>query len=173
VTPLKDLVAQQEGGIKSLPELPGKRQTPARHGENMDPVTTNPEIAPQSQPSTPEGCRRDTGSPYRNWGGELMLNPSVEKADEKRLTTLSRQMIRVFREAFSKKRTVSTSELVAISAQYNSRVWEIRRWLVPQGFCIDLVKRGPAGENQYSVVRIEKSTFYRKHKEKLEAEAIR
>lgn len=102
-----------------------------------------------------------------------MLNPSVEKADEKRLTQLSRQMLRVFREAYRKNRHVSTSELVAISAQYNSRVWEIRRWLVGQGFCIDLVKRGQNGENYYSVVRIESSTFYKKHKDKLELEAIR
>ncbi len=125
------------------------------------------------QASTPEGCRQDTGSPYRNWGGELMLNPSVARGDEKRLTNLSRQMLRLFREAYRKGQTVSTSQLVQISAQYNSRVWEIRRWLVPQGFCIDLVKRGKGGENFYSVVRIDESVFYKAHKEKLEAEAIR
>lgn len=129
--------------------------------------------SPAPPPATPEGCRRDTGSPYRNWGGELMLNPSVERGDEKRLTNLSRQMLRLFRDAFRKNQTVSTSQLVQISAQYNSRVWEIRRWLVPQGFCVDLVKRGKGGDNFYAVVRIEKSEFYRTHKAKLEAEAIR
>lgn len=126
-----------------------------------------------TETAMPEGCRSATGSPYRNWGGELMLNPSVERGDEKRLTNLSRQMLRIFREAFRKGLSVSTSDMVTISAQYNSRVWEIRRWLVPQGFCIDLVRRGQNGENHYAVVRIEKSTFYRQHKEKLEAEAIR
>lgn len=124
-------------------------------------------------PATPEGCRQDTGTPFRNWGGEMMVNASVERGDEKRLTNLSRRMLRVFREAYRKNQTVSTSQLAEISAQYNSRVWEIRRWLVPQGFCVDLVRRGQGGENHYAVVRIEKSTFYRTHKDKLEAEAIR
>jgi hypothetical protein len=123
--------------------------------------------------STPAGCRPTTGSPYRqSIFTELMLNASVEKADESRLSKQGRTVLALFREAYRKGQTVNTAQLVAISAQYQGRLFEVRRWLVPQCFCIDLVKRGKGGLNFYAVVPLAKSTFFAKHRAQFEAEGI-
>jgi hypothetical protein len=119
----------------------------------------------------PAGCRPTTGSPYRqSTFTELMLNASVEKADESRLSTQGRKVLALFREAYRKGQTVSTAQLMEISAQYQGRVYECRRWLVGQGYCIDLVKRGKDGLNFYAVVPLAKSEFYKSHKARLDLE---
>jgi hypothetical protein len=123
--------------------------------------------------STPAGCRPTTGSPYgQAIATELMLNPSVERADESRLSHQGRKVLALFREAYRKGQTVSTVQLMEISAQYQGRVFECRRWLVCQGYCIDLVKRGRDGLNHYAVVPLAKSTFYKSHKAKLDLECL-
>jgi hypothetical protein len=124
-----------------------------------------------SSESTLAGCRPTTGSPYRqSTFTELMLNGSVQRADESRLSNQGRKVLALFREAYRKGQTVSTAELMEISAQYQGRVYECRRWLVGQGYCIDLVKRGRDGLNHYAVVPLARSTFYKSHKVKLDLE---
>ncbi len=137
-----------------------------------DDTSTPQTVTPRPATDRPAGCPPEQASPYRNFHGQLMLNPSVQPGDERRLTRLSREMLKLFREAYRKGQHVSTSQLVEVSAQYQSRIWELRRWLVPMGWCIDLTKRGKSGENWYAVVRLDKSTFYKAHRAKLEEEAI-
>ncbi len=126
----------------------------------------------QSHVGTVEGCRRETGSPFRNWAGEYMTNPSVTKAEEERLTRLGKRVLMLFRQAFREKRAVTTTELVEVSSQYNSRVYEVRRYLIGLGYCIDKIPGGHGGVHQYKVVPIAQSTFVKKHRTQLEAEGL-
>lgn len=97
---------------------------------------------------------------------EILLNPSVEEADEKRLLThfwsvwnlfWSRCRIGIF--------VVSTIDLIDYGkGQYQARLSEVRRAMIPTGYCIDLVRRGKGRVNYYAIVPIETSTFYAKLK---------
>ncbi len=126
--------------------------------------------------STPAGPGTQTaapsGSPYRNWPNEIMLNTSVDRSDEKRLSHQTRQVLELFRAAFARKTTVTTAQLAEISLQYNGRLFELRRYLVPKGWCIDLIRRGENGLGHYAVVPLKDSVFFAKHKSELEAEAL-
>lgn len=45
-------------------------------------------------------------------------------------------------------------------AKGKARLSEVRRAMIPTGYCIDLVRRGKGGVNYYAIVPIETSTFY-------------
>ena len=63
------------------------------------------------------------------------------------------------------RRVVWTSEL---AAQYNARLYEVRRYLVTRGWCIDRVGHDTGrGENAYRLVPLSESTFYAQYKERL------
>ena len=99
-----------------------------------------------------------------------LLNPSVEEIDEERLAKHVIQLFRLFRARHKAGCQVSTIDLMADGkAQYNARLYELRRGLIPQGWCIDKVKRGENGNNYYSLVPNSESEFYKKLKEKGEA----
>lgn len=94
------------------------------------------------------------------------LNPSVEEADELRLLKHCRSLWNLF---WSRCRTgilvVSTIDLMDYGkGQYQARLSELRRAMIPLGYCVDLVKRGRGGVNYYAIVPIENSTFYAKLK---------
>jgi len=96
-------------------------------------------------------------------GFEILLNPSVATADEVRLSRQARAMYRLFAEG----RVVSTTELARIGRQYGARLWELRRALIPLGWCIDMVSRLRSGVCFYKLVRVEESSFYEEHRESL------
>ncbi|OHB66808.1 MAG: hypothetical protein A2Y77_14715 [Planctomycetes bacterium RBG_13_62_9] len=102
--------------------------------------------------------------------GFIDLNPSVPRQDEGRLSRQAHQVLELFRSAYRRNQSVSTTDLLRISAQYNSRVHEARRYLVPHGWCIDCVKRTRSGVNYYRCVPLAKSTFYKEHRGKLDLE---
>ena len=110
------------------------------------------------------------GSPYKQWPNEIILNVSVDRADEERLAGQTRQILELFRKAYMRGGTVSTTHLAAISLQYGGRIFELRRFLVKRGYCVDLISRGANGVSQYAVVPLAKSVFYVKHREELDAE---
>ena len=101
---------------------------------------------------------------------EPLLNPSVDEIDEARLEEHLWALYRLFRGRHSVGRPVSTLDLIKFGkAQYNARLWELRRGLAKQGWCIDLTKRGDKGVHYYELVRNENSDFYRRLREKGEA----
>jgi len=102
---------------------------------------------------------------------DLLLNPSVTEAEEGRLCAQGRAMLGLFRSRDYMGLTVSTIDLAEIGCQYNARLWEVRRFLIPQGLCIDLIAKDPvaAGVNHYKIVTLSKSTYYAQHRDKLEA----
>lgn len=102
---------------------------------------------------------------------EPLLNPSVEEIDEARLEEHLWALWRLFRvRHLGETKLVSTVDLIKYGkAQYNARLWELRRGLIKQGWCIDLIKRGDNGVHYYKLVRNEDSTFYKRLKEKGEA----
>jgi len=96
---------------------------------------------------------------------DLLLNPSVPAEDEQRLTRQAEKILQIFVRARQQGRLVANTELVSLACQYSARLWEIRRYLVPHGFCVDLVRRGDNGLNWYSMVPLAESTFYKNHPE--------
>ena len=99
---------------------------------------------------------------------DLLVNSTVPPDDELRLSRQAEKMLQLFVLAYRVGRDVSNGELREIGQQHNARLFEVRRYLVSRGFCIDLIRRGPGGVNFYRLLPIEKSDFYRKHREKLE-----
>jgi len=98
---------------------------------------------------------------------EILLNPSVPEADELRLGRQVEKMYSLFVERRKAGLTVSNTELAKIGFVYQARLYELRRALIPHGWCIDLVRKSEGGVNCYSLVPLEDSTFYAKHKDKL------
>jgi hypothetical protein len=94
---------------------------------------------------------------------DLFLNSSIESKDEIRLSGQAERILRLFIVARRDNRLVSNTALMAIGRQYQARLFEVRRFLVKHGFCIDLVKRNGNGVNYYSMVSVDKSTFYQQH----------
>jgi hypothetical protein len=95
-------------------------------------------------------------------GFEILLNPSVATGDELRLSHQGRAMYRLFVGG----RVVSNTELARIGRQYGARLWELRRALVPIGFCIDLIKsRG--GVCFYQMRQLSESSFFADHRHSL------
>lgn len=98
---------------------------------------------------------------------DLLLNPSVQPQDEGRLNRQAEAILRLFLHARRDNRLVTNTELMAIGRQYQARLYEVRRFLVPQGFCIDLIKRDGDGLCYYSMIPIDESTFYLAHRDTL------
>ena len=97
--------------------------------------------------------------------GDLLLNPSVPEQDEARLSRQAEAILQLFVRARQQGRLVANTHMMEIACQYSARLWEIRRYLVPNGFCIDLLKRGDNGLNWYAMVPLRESTFYKTHPE--------
>jgi hypothetical protein len=98
---------------------------------------------------------------------ELLLNPSVEAGDEQRLSAQARRILTLFRTRHGLGLEVSTIDLQHIGLQYNARLYEVRRFLIRRGECIDLIRNGEGGVNYYKIVPLEKSEFYKNNKDKL------
>lgn len=81
---------------------------------------------------------------------DMLLNPSVEVADELRL---SHQAYAIY-SLFFKFERVSNTQMQEIAMQYNARIFEIREALKRErtGKAIALVHKGPAGLNYYSLI---------------------
>lgn len=92
--------------------------------------------------------------------GELLLNPSVKSKDTLRL---SRQAEKIYH--LLQRGPVKTSELAAIGYQYGARVSEIRHSLVKIGLMVDEIE-GSGGQNEYRIVELGRSAFWRKVRQK-------
>jgi hypothetical protein len=102
---------------------------------------------------------------------EILLNPSVKPPDEIRLEGYCKAMFHLFVERYHycikhpNASGVSTSEIIQIGkAQYQARLSELRRALIPLGWCIDRVS-GEGSVFFYKMVELNKSTFYQKRKD--------
>lgn len=91
---------------------------------------------------------------------ELLLNPSVRDVDQLRL---SRQAEKIYE--LLQRGPVKTSELAAIGLQYNARLNELRHALVKVGLMVDQ-QEGQGGENEYTIVELDRSTFWKRVKER-------
>ncbi|MFH1370382.1 MAG: hypothetical protein ABII09_03735 [Planctomycetota bacterium] len=81
---------------------------------------------------------------------DLLLNPSVPVPDERRL---KKQAVAVFNRLNNRAMPrVSNVELAEMAMQYNARIWEIRRWLEPQGWTV-VRERNENGLNYYHLER--------------------
>jgi hypothetical protein len=87
---------------------------------------------------------------------EILLNPSVVTADELRLSRQGRRMYALF----SGGGLVSNTELARLARQYGARLYELRRVLIPLGWCIDAISKTRGGVVFYKLVRLEQSDFY-------------
>ena len=104
---------------------------------------------------------------------EVLLNPSVELPDEDRLEGYCKELYHLFigrrnlMAMFTKAAPVSTADLMEKGkAQYNARLMELRMALIPMGWCIDRIK-GEGGTHYYDLVPLEKSSYYKKRKDKM------
>jgi hypothetical protein len=98
----------------------------------------------------------------------IQLNPTVQPEDEERLSAQAERLLALFQQRRREGLTVHTGEMRDIACQYNARLYEIRRRLVKEGLCVDLVKRIPGtGINHYRIVPLAESKFYAAHRERL------
>jgi hypothetical protein len=135
----------------------------------MDEETPTP-----SSTVTSAGGPAPSGSPYRQRDfRDLDVNPSVpaSRAEEDRLSNQAARILALFRSRYPSG-TVTTLEMAAISRQYGSRLWEIRRHLVRKGYCVDCVRRGSRGCHHYAVRDFSHSRFFKKHRAQFEAEGL-
>lgn len=93
----------------------------------------------------------------------IPVNNSVDPQDKPRL---SRQAQAIHKRL--KQGPATTSELAGFGLQYNARISEIRHVIVKDELMID-ESPGAGGENEYSIVPLSKSTFWKRIKEKGEA----
>ncbi len=101
----------------------------------------------------------NTGQPL--FDQPIRINSSVRPEDESRLSRLAQEILVLF----LRERTVTTSQLMQIAAQYNARLYEVRRHLIPLGWRIDRVG-GRGGQNTCKLVPLDESEFYAKNKHK-------
>ena len=101
-----------------------------------------------------------TLSPERTPELQIPLNRSVELADKPRLSRQAKAIYELLQRGPAR-----TSQLAALSFQYNARLNELRHALGKIGFMVDQ-KEGEGGQNQYEIVPLEVSSFWRKVKEK-------
>ncbi len=93
---------------------------------------------------------------------ELLLNPSVQPEDAKRLSAQAERIWRLFcPDGSGHYMAVWTSELQKIAYQYCARINELRCWLLRYGLTIDLVSRSKNGNCCYKVVTFEGSNYQR------------
>lgn len=91
----------------------------------------------------------------------LLLNPSVETADETRLSKQAICVWGLFSNGTGRYRPVWTQELRAAAAQYSARLWEIRNWLKDFGLTIDCVERDSYGNHKFIVTELAGSNYER------------
>jgi len=90
---------------------------------------------------------------------DILLNPSVETADENRLSAQARDIYHILASENQQTRKfnrMSTVELASMACQYNARIFEIRRHLEKKGFTV-FCEKGEGGENWYYITTIEKA----------------
>jgi hypothetical protein len=115
---------------------------------------------------------------------DLQVNSSVKAGDEDRLAGQAAAIGRLFEARQRDGLLVSTLDLMGIfddgsgwnKAQYQARLYEFRRFLIPRGSCIDRLRKAelPAelaanrrkGVNYYKLRPLADSTFFaeRKHR---------
>jgi len=98
---------------------------------------------------------------------QILLNPSVPESDELRLSRQGYRIYKIFADAHRSNRLVANTELVQVGLGYGGRIFELRRALIPLGWCVDLIRKGGNGLNYYAMIRLAESEFYRSHKDKL------
>ena len=112
---------------------------------------------------------------------EPLVNPSVSEADERRLSGYVRRLYGLFKYRQIMALPVSTLDLIDLAkAQYNARLYELRRALIPLGLCVDRIQEGDEGwrpewEDKkngqtvyyYRMVWLADSRFFREKREKL------
>ena len=92
----------------------------------------------------------------------VRLNSTVEPRDEPRLSRQAEQIL----DLFMVGKTVTTAQMMAIAGQYNARLYEVRRHLIPLGWCIDRVARIEGGINAHQIVSLSESDFYARNRHK-------
>lgn len=97
------------------------------------------------------------------------LNSSVEEVDENRLAGHVRRIFGLFKARLFMGFPVSTIDLMEFGGgQYNARLFELRRALIEQGWCIDRDPgKADGGCHYYRLVKLAQSVFYKKRKDKL------
>lgn len=95
---------------------------------------------------------------------EFQIPPNRSVGPEDMLR-LSRQAKAIYERLQAGPAT--TSELAAIGLQYGARINSLRHYLVKQGKCVDVIE-GENGNNLYEIVPLERSTFWRRVREKQE-----
>lgn len=93
---------------------------------------------------------------------EILLNASVKSKDTLRL---SQQAERIY--GLLQRGPVKTSQLAEIGCQYQARLSEVRHALIKIGLMVDQYE-GEGGQNEYRIVELAQSTFWKKVKEKNE-----
>ena len=90
-----------------------------------------------------------------------LLNPSVETADENRLSQQAIKVCDLFLNGNGGYRAVWTNELSKNACQYCARISEIRRWLMKKGLTLDITDRDKFGNHRYVVREFEGSNYQR------------
>jgi hypothetical protein len=98
---------------------------------------------------------------------EVLVNPSVPSGDEIRLSRQAHRLYRLFVASHGTGLFVSNVQMAQVGLLYQSRLYELRRALIPYGWCIDLVQKTKSGVNYYSLIRLAESRFYAEHQYKL------
>lgn len=105
---------------------------------------------------------------------EPLVNASVDSLDEERLIKHVRRMYRLFWVRHITGTLVSTLDLQEYGkGQYNARLNELRRALIPFGQCIDKIPRenypeqADEGVHYYKLVGLTESTYFAARREKL------
>ena len=97
---------------------------------------------------------------FRQMTFEVLLNPSVKDKDQCRLSRQSERILDLLERG-----PVKTSQLAAIACQYNARLSEVRHCILRLGLMVDQID-GEGGENEYTIVELDRSTFWQRVKEK-------
>lgn len=99
---------------------------------------------------------------------DMMVGSTVARDDEERLSRQNNLMLRYFVWCRRRNRPISTTELLRFGCQYQSRLFDVRRHLIPRGFCIDRSSgRKGTGIHFYRMVPLDESEWYAKRKDRL------
>ena len=91
---------------------------------------------------------------------ELLLNSSVKDADAPRLSAQAEKIWRLFcPDGPGHYVKVKTSELARVALQYNSRLSELRHYLMGFGLTIDCRERDSHGNHKYIVTELAGSGY--------------
>lgn len=122
---------------------------------------------------------------------DILLNPSVPAEDELRLSRQAQKICRLLETGRKTgtlvanyqimsclmgpvscpycQRTIPLNylaEFLKLVLQYQARLYEVRRALIPADCCVDKI-HGKGGVNYYRIVPLSESTFFAKRKEQL------